>query len=188
MQKIEPNSYLTQKNGVLVILFIRNKETFSVPQGIEITGLWIRLLGRRGRTPDPGCRTSLRQSSIRIISVTKQEMVERAVWISRIHRLIGVVMLVGGLGDIFSTLLDSQLSQFQRGRQAASQSVTIVDGFIMGHRLRHSIRIVSWSRFVLRWRRMFSKLLQLRFDSPLPVQTFRHGFAHRFFRPSTQRQ
>ena len=68
-------------------------------------------------------------------------------------------MLVGGLGDIFSTLLDSQLSQFQRGRQAASQSVTIVDGFIMGHRLRHSIRIVSWSRFVLRWRRMFSKLL-----------------------------
>jgi hypothetical protein len=24
------------KNGVVVILFIRNKETFSVPQGIEI--------------------------------------------------------------------------------------------------------------------------------------------------------
>src|SRR4029077_9309567 len=104
--------------------------------------------GRRGRTPDPGYRTSLRQSSIRIISVTKQEMVERAVWISRIHRLIGVVMLVGRLGDIFSTLLDRQLSQFQRGRQAASQYVTIVNGFIMGHRLRHSIS--SWPRFVLR--------------------------------------
>src|SRR5262245_10218152 len=70
-------------------------------------------------------------------------MVERAVWISRIHRLIGVVMLVGGLGDIFSTLLDSQLSQLQRGRQAASQSVTIVDGFIMGHRLIREMSIAN---------------------------------------------
>src|SRR5262249_17956782 len=87
------NKLFDAKNGVLVILFFRNKVAFSVPQGIEITGLWIRLLGQRGRTPDPGCRTSLRQRSIRIILVTKQEMVERAVWISRIHRLIGEVML-----------------------------------------------------------------------------------------------
>jgi hypothetical protein len=174
------------KNGVVVILFIRNKETFSVPQGIEITGLWIRILGRSGRTPDPGFRTSLRQRSIRIISVTKQEMVERAVWVSRIHRLIREVMLIGNLGDISSILLNSQLSQFQRGRQAASQSVTIIDSFIMGHRSRHSIRIVSWLRFVLRWG--FSKLFQLRFDSPLQVQTFLHCFAHRFFCPSTERQ